>query len=491
MAVEIIKPQPGFQQKFLSSPADIVIGGGAAGAGKSYALLLEACRHTSNKDFGGTIFRRTSPQIRAEGALWDTSTKLYPSVGATPKESVLEWVFPSGSKIKFSHLEHEKNKHDWQGSQIPFLGWDELTHFSESMFFYLLSRNRSTCGVKPYVRATCNPDPESWVRELIDWWIHPDTGYPIAERDGIVRYFAKDGKNYIWGDTIEEVLEKGAYLFDKIKSDNVKPEDLVKSITFIAGNIYDNEELLKVDPSYLANLLAQEEQERNSLLEGNWNVVLDGNDIYDYTAFKDMFTNNWVKGGLKCITADIAMKGADKFIVGYWNGKRLEDIKIISKSDGKQVVDAIKDFQKTFKVPNSKVCYDNDGVGAFVSGFIPGAIEFKNGSSPKGKKAYENLKTQCFYLSGTAVKENQYYISDEVANRMYDNNHTVRQRFMKERKAIKRGKTDDDKKLRLITKEEMKVINSGESTDLMDMFMMRERFELGIRQGITRGNARI
>ncbi len=489
MSVNYIKPQKGFQLEFLSSPADIVIGGGAAGAGKTYALLLEACRHINNSQYGGVIFRRTSPQIRSEGGLWDTSMNIYSFIGGNPKESFLEWHFPEGSKLKFSHLEHEKNKLDWQGAQIPFIGFDELTHFSESMFFYLLSRNRSTSGVKPYVRATCNPDPDSWVRELIDWWIDEDTGYPIKERDGIIRYFIKDGANYIWGESVDEVQEKASYLIEQFETDLVTAEDLIKSITFISGSVYENEELLRVDPSYLANLLAQGEQEKAQLLDGNWNIVITENELYDYYKFKDLFTNTFVEAGRGYISADIALKGSDKFIVGYWEGLRLEDISIIPKSDGKMVIDTIKKFQNQYRVPNSNVVFDNDGVGGFIDGFIVGAKEFKNGASPTMKKAYENMKAQCFFESAEKVNDGKYFISERVANTMYDRTQTVRQRIIKERKAIKRAKPDDDRKLRVIPKEEMKVILGGESPDLMDMFMMREYFEVRPHpRGLVRRN---
>ena len=94
MVEEIVRPQEGFQMQFLSSPADIVIGGSAAGVGKTFALLLEPLHYINAvKGFGGVIFRRTTPQIRNEGGLWDTSMDIFPYVGATPRESSLEWVF--------------------------------------------------------------------------------------------------------------------------------------------------------------------------------------------------------------------------------------------------------------------------------------------------------------------------------------------------------------------------------------------------------------
>src|SRR5699024_3011847 len=173
-----IRPQEGYQMMALSSSADIVIGGGAAGVGKTFSLLLEPIRNISVPNFGAVFFRRTSPQIRNEGGLWDASQKIYNSLsGANPKETLLEYHLHDNVKIKFSHIEYEKNKFDWQGSDILLICFDELPHFTESMFFYLLSRNRSTCGVKPYVRATCNPDPDSWVAELIEWWIG-ENGFP-------------------------------------------------------------------------------------------------------------------------------------------------------------------------------------------------------------------------------------------------------------------------------------------------------------------------
>jgi hypothetical protein len=480
---KVIEPQEGYQLKALSSKADIVIGGGAAGTGKTFSLLLEFLRHINNPEWGGVIFRRTSPQIRNEGGLWDTSMTIYPYVGAEPKESFLEWIFRSGAKLKFSHLEHEKNVLDWQGSQIPFIGFDELTHFSESMFFYLLSRNRSVCGVKPYVRATCNPDPESWVARLIEWWIDQDTGYPIPERDGVVRYFTRDGDNYIWGDTEEEVIEKAWYFLEPIiGKSGIEPKEFVKSITFVSGTVYENKELLTTNPSYLANLVAQDEQTQSQLLKGNWKMVVSANDIYDYYSFIGCFENAYSTASQdRYITADIALKGSDKFVVGVWYGFELVDIVIMDRSDGKEVIDAIKALAVKHRVPNNKIAYDNDGVGGFIEGFIKGAIPFVNGARPYDEENYQNLKTQCFYKSGDRVNSGGYKINPQVANRMYDNKNTVRQQLIIERKAIKRDKADMDGKLRIIPKDQMKVILGGKSPDLMDMFMMRELFALAFQ----------
>lgn len=254
-------PQPGPQTKFLKSNADIALYGGAAGAGKTFAVLFEPTYHLNNPDFGAVIFRRNSKQVRNEGGLWDTSMKIYTHymLRGEPKESTLEWHFPTGSRVTFAHLQYDSDVLSWQGAQIPLIIFDELTHFTRAQFFYLLSRNRSACGVRPYVRATTNPDADSWVRELVDWWIDPLTGLAIAERSGVKRYFVQINDKLIWGDTPQQLIDRF-------------PECMPKSFTFVSAKIQDNQKLLKVDPGYLANLHALPTVERERLLNGNWNV---------------------------------------------------------------------------------------------------------------------------------------------------------------------------------------------------------------------------
>lgn len=490
-----IKPQPGYQTEALRSNADIVIGGGAAGVGKTFTLLLESLRHTSRKGFGSVIFRRTSPMIRAEGGLWDASSKLYSKIdGATPRESSLQWMFRSGVKIKFSHLEYEKNVYDWQGSEIPMIGFDELTHFTKKMFFYLLSRNRSTCGVKPYIRTTCNPDPDSWVRELIDWWIGDD-GFPINERSGVIRYFMRDNNNYIWGHTKSEVYEKGEHIIGNMirnaerhaiehgVKNTLTPDDFIKSLTFIGGSIYDNQELLKIDPNYLSNLNAQSKEEKHRLLEGNWNQKHTDEDVYKYKSFRDIFTNHYLektnRGLQRYITADIAMKGSDKFICFAWEGKMVIDFRVMPKTKGNEVIDIILEMAYKNNVPQSNIAFDNDGVGQYIDGFIEDAKEFNNGSRALNGENYKNLKSQCFIKSGDSVERNEYYIPPHIASMMYnpENGITLKEQMIKERKAVKRDKIDYDGKISVIPKHEMKVYLDGRSPDVMDAFMMREFFE--------------
>ena len=144
----------------------------------SYGLLLDPIRNVGVEGYEALLLRRQSTQLTAGGGLWDTSSTLYNSLGGVPRISPRPtWVFPSGAKVAFSHLQHEKSVKAWDGAQLAMIGFDELQHFTASQFWYMLSRNRSTCGVKSYIRATCNPDPDSFLVTLLDWWLD-DEGIP-------------------------------------------------------------------------------------------------------------------------------------------------------------------------------------------------------------------------------------------------------------------------------------------------------------------------
>lgn len=263
VAAHQLSPQAGPQTMFMASPADIVIYGGAAGGGKTYALLLEALRHKNVKGFGSVIFRHNYNQITAEGGLWDASNKIFGQVpDAHPRKSPkLHWKFDGGAKLNFAHIEREEDLQSWQGTEIAYIGFDELTHFTKHQFLYMLSRNRTTCGIRPYIRATCNPDADSWVADFISWWIDQNTGYPILERSGQVRWICVINDTIYWGNGKEELAEKH----------NVNVEDC-KSVTFIASRLEDNKILMESDPGYMANLKAMTELDMERLLKGNWKI---------------------------------------------------------------------------------------------------------------------------------------------------------------------------------------------------------------------------
>lgn len=274
-----IRCQPGPQEQFLSTSADIAFYGGAAGGGKTYGLLLEALRHISTTDgFGVVIFRRTTKQIMNEGGLWDTSNGLYPHLGARPRESLHDWQFPPYSnKVKFAHMEHEKNRLDWDGSQVPMIGYDQLEQFTRKMFFYMLSRNRSACGIRPYIRGNYNPVPPDdevggWLHEFVGWYIDED-GYPVPERSGTVRWFVNLDDHLHWYDDEETAVSE-------------HPDIEPKSFTYIMSTVYDNKILLKINPGYLANLKALNHIEQERLLRANHLIKAEAGKVFNRAWFE-------------------------------------------------------------------------------------------------------------------------------------------------------------------------------------------------------------
>ena len=271
---ELPEPSPGAQELFYNTPADVCIYGGAAGSGKSFSMLLKAAKHIDTPGYGSVILRRTRPEITNEGGLWDESRNLYKRIpNVQSREYQLDWTFPSGSAISFGHAQYEKDVEDkYPGSQICHLGFDELTKFTERQFWFLFSRNRSTCGIKPRIDATCNPDADSWVAKLVSWYINQDTGYPIEERSGVLRYFYRINSELHWGNSEQELMDK----FPDMAA--IAPP---KSFTFIKGTVYDNPHLLESNPQYLQNLLSLHPVEMERLLKGNWKIKYESGTIFN------------------------------------------------------------------------------------------------------------------------------------------------------------------------------------------------------------------
>lgn len=264
-----MRPQVGPQERFLRLPgeAQIAIYGGAAGAGKTYALLMEPIYHVQTvPGFGAVAFRRTYPEIANEGGLWDSSYELYLPLGGKPNLTDLSWEFPPyGNTVKFAHMQHEHDRFKWHGSQIPLIEFDELTTFEATQFFYMLSRNRSTCGVMPYIRATTNPDADSWVAKFIAHWID-ETGQAIEERSGQVHWFVRVAQD----DRIVWDYEVGGLA--ALRAQYPPPDFEPISVTFVPARLSDNVILTQRDPTYRSKLLNLPLVERERLLGGNWKI---------------------------------------------------------------------------------------------------------------------------------------------------------------------------------------------------------------------------
>lgn len=229
----IWRPQPK-QWEFLRRPEYEVLYGGAAGGGKSDALVIEALRQIHIPHYRGLIVRKTYPEC---AVLIDKTMDYYSRAcpGARYNDSKHVWTFPSGAKIYFGSLQYSKDKIKYQGQNYDFIGVDELTHFTYEEYSYLKSRNRPNGrGTRIYIRCTCNPGGigHAWVKERF-----------ITGRQPLKTYtetITVEGRSY------------------------------ERTRTFVPATVFDNQALLDNDPDYVATLGSLPEDDKRALLYGDW-----------------------------------------------------------------------------------------------------------------------------------------------------------------------------------------------------------------------------
>lgn len=216
------------QELFLKRGEFEVLYGGAAGGGKSDALIMAALRGVNHPKYHGLLLRRTFPQLQE---IIDRSHDYYPSTHGIYSATKKRWEWPSGAKISFGHMQNEQDKENYQGKEYQFIGVDELTHFTESQILYLHSRvRRSDDQLGLVFRYTTNPG-------------------------GIGHVWVK--KRFI------DVATPYQTYFDPITS---------QSRAFIPATVYDNPSIMDSDPLYVKRLEALPEIEKRRLLYGEWDV---------------------------------------------------------------------------------------------------------------------------------------------------------------------------------------------------------------------------
>ena len=220
------------QADFHAASEDVVLYGGAAGGGKSYAMLVDALRYCMYHDYRALIIRRTSPMLKE---LISVSRHLYPKAfpGATFNKTENVWYFPSGATIQFGYLNSPEDLENYQGLPYAYIGFDEIQHQrTDEGFVYLMSRLRSANpNIKCYIRASANPGGAVWVKERFIDPAEPNTT------------FYKDGISYRF---IPAKLSDNPYLDTPVGDETVSP--------------------------YRKMLMSLPEVQRKRLLEGDWHV---------------------------------------------------------------------------------------------------------------------------------------------------------------------------------------------------------------------------
>ncbi|MEY5061360.1 MAG: hypothetical protein RIS45_1281 [Planctomycetota bacterium] len=228
------------QALFLSSPADEALYGGAAGGGKSAAVVALPLRWVDNPRFNALVLRRDTTQLRD---LISKTEALYPALGAKLNLTTGTWRFPSGARVWFTHCEHETDVSRFDGQEFHLVVFDELTHFTEKQYRAIRARIRGTDPTLPRAtRATTNPGGpgHEWVFARFAAWLDPK--HPRPSESGRLRWYTGDDE-----------VARGT------------PDAL--SRTVVPARLEDNPH---VTPEYRAALLQLDPLRRAQLLSGDW-----------------------------------------------------------------------------------------------------------------------------------------------------------------------------------------------------------------------------
>ena len=490
--------QAGGQERMLSQDADISIVGGSRGGAKSFSLLMESLYDISNPYFNAILLRNEKPDL--DGLVLE-SYNLYSQFGTYNRSmNDMTWNFKKGGHLRFSYYADEYNDFvkRFQGKQFCYVGIDEITHITYNKFKYLITCNRNAYGIRNRFWGTCNPDPDSWVRKFIDWWIDED-GWPIKERDGVLRYCFMDGDTVdtiYWGDTPHEVYEQCKDIIDSLWNEEYerlgydKERMFVKSVTYVRATVAENIKLISSDPSYVANLAQQGDEQRMRDFEGNWNFKRAGDDMIKMEDFESFFYNSEQEGdGILRASCDVAFTGGDNLVMWLWRGNHIKDL-FVARFDSRTVISAIKEKLSEWGVAENNFTYDLNGLGQALKGFFPDAVPFNNCAAPiatchaeeNGIKAlYKDLKSQCAYLFYNDVKNLNISIDKVLLSQKYSGdgfkNVPLCQILQKERKCIRRKEDSSDRGFSLIAKKTAKKY-VGHSPDFIESLFYRKIFDL-------------
>jgi len=215
------------QKAFIDAKADEVLFGGAAGGGKSYGQLIDAflyaLKYAGSKQL---VLRRTYPEL--EKSLIRVSLELYPAAVYKYNSANHMGRFINGSLIDFAYCDSEKDVYKYQSAEYDVIRFDELTHFSEQMYIYLISRLRGANDFPKQIKSSTNPGGvgHQWVKSRFI-----DIGEPNREH-----------------------------------------HTPIGSRIFIPSRVQDNSFLLEKDPEYLIRLENLDEDTKKALLYGNWDI---------------------------------------------------------------------------------------------------------------------------------------------------------------------------------------------------------------------------
>lgn len=262
---KILRLNPGRQTEAAANPADILIYGGAGGGGKTEYLFFEGLRHIHHPSYVALYLRRTMAQVTKPGGSWERSLKLLPQFGLKQNSTLHMWKHSDGGTFAFGGLEYEWSVENYQTAEFTRLLFDECCQFTSQQFWYMQTRLRNSTGLRTLVRGACNPDPDSFVKSLIRWWLDEEGRYADQDKAGQIRWMVRDEKTdfIVWWDESPDLFKE--ILAEKRKEN---PDYEPKSVAFVPAKVDDNPYMLAA--GYKSTLQDMSMIDRERMLNGDW-----------------------------------------------------------------------------------------------------------------------------------------------------------------------------------------------------------------------------
>jgi len=401
-----------------------ILFGGSAGGGKSYfgaAWLLYSClRYPGTRWLMGRAVLKTLKETTLNSFFMvcsDWGVKKGETYKFNAQSNVVE--FTNGSTILLKDLYQypaDPNFDSLGSLEISGAFIDEVNQCTEKAKNVVASRIRymlSDYKLRPKVLMSCNP-AKNWVYDFYK-----------QNRDGTLA----DHKKFVQAKLVDNPHISEFY----------------------------EEQLRKLDPV-----------SRERLLHGNWEYDSGEDRLFDYEAVLNVFSNSFVSSeGEKYLSCDVALLGSDKLVICVWDGMIVKEIITKDKTSADNVEKLIRNLANLHEIPQKNIIIDSDGVGQYLSHYMKGVQPFVNNAKPLNKENYQNLKTQCFYKLAEQINMGNIWIKC--------NDTTMRNKIIEELEVIRRKNMDNDMKLAILSKKEMKA-TLGHSPDYADALMMRMRY---------------
>lgn len=469
-------------------------------------MLMEGLYDVTNKHYNSVLFRKNKDDfdnIENESKRWFANLGRY-----NKSKDDMTWNFKTGAKMSFDHFDMTPKEFEdkYRGQQIAYIGIDELPQIPFEFLKILMGSNRNTIGIRSRIIGTCNPDPLSWLRKFLDWWIadrdtvypdgqkHPEKhGLPIPWRNGVVRYFFITGDNVdnvVWGNTPEDVYEQARDEIDALWKPELsklgydKITFAVKSAVFIKASIMENKALLTNDPNYVSSILNKSPEERAKEWDGNWDAIAIGDDMIQPFHMERCFANAAMLGDkIRRASCDIAGDGGDACVTWFKIGNHIQDV-YVCRVDPYNTVPLLKAKLREWGVLEENFVFDLQGMGQVLKGAFPNAIPFNNQEAVarEDKNLYDCLKSQCAYKFAQHTQQGEWSIEPTLLRRQFKSGKSTNELqfiLQKERKAIRQDMSKADKGWVLIPKDMMKKRSLvGHSPDFIESLMMFEVFDV-------------